>query len=190
MKDRDNNKDIKEEIEKKELAEGFKEVKEKSNVINLEALLKKKEEEYNQLWDKYLRTIADFENTKKRLEQQKQEAIRFANEELIKELLNILDDLERTVFVGQSNKQNFEIFLKGVEMILTHLYELLKRYGVKPIQAQGKIFDPYYHEAVFFVENNDLEDNTIVEELQKGYILNDKVIRTSKVKISKKSSTF
>jgi len=182
MKNQNNKENKKEELERNELKEEIK-------TQSLEELLKKKEEEYNQLWDKYLRAAADFENTRKRLEQQKQEAIKFANEELIRELLNILDDLERTVLVAQSNKQNFEVFLKGVEMILAHLYELLKRYGVKPIQAQGKIFDPYYHEAVLFVENNDLEDNTIVEELQKGYILNDKVIRTSKVKISKKSST-
>ena len=72
-------------------------------------------------------------------------------------------------------------------MILVHLYEMLKENGVKPIEAEGKIFDPHVHEALMQVENKDLPEHTIVEELQKGYLLNDRVIRTTKVKVSKKS---
>jgi molecular chaperone GrpE len=72
-----------------------------------------------------------------------------------------------------------------VEMILAHLYEMLKEYGVKPIEAQGMVFDPNFHEALMQVENKELPEHTVVEEMQKGYILNDKVIRTAKVKVSK-----
>jgi len=136
--------------------------------------------------DKLLRMQADFENTRKRLEKEKQDFVKFANEGIILELLNILDDLERTVELAEVHQQDIPSFLKGVEMILAHLYEMLKEYGVKPIEAQGKIFDPHLHEALMQVENKNLDEHTIVEELQKGYMLNDRVIRTSKVKVSKK----
>ena len=135
---------------------------------------------------KILRLQADFENTRKRIEREKQDFVKFANEGIILELLNILDDLERTVSLAETHKDNPEVFLKGVEMILAHLYEMLKEYGVKPIEAEGKIFDPHCHEALMQVENKDLPEHTIVEELQKGYKLNDRVIRTAKVKVSKK----
>lgn len=135
--------------------------------------------------DKILRLQADFENTRKRIEREKQDFVKFANEGIILELLNILDDLERTVSLAETHKENPEAFLKGVEMILAHLYEMLKEYGVKPIEAEGKIFDPHTHEALMQVEDKDLPEHTIVEELQKGYKLNDRVIRTAKVKVSK-----
>jgi molecular chaperone GrpE len=136
--------------------------------------------------DKILRLQADFENTRKRIEREKQDFVKFANEGIILELLNILDDLERTVNLAETHKENPEVFLKGVEMILAHLYEMLKEYGVKPIEATGKIFDPHCHEALMQIANKDLPEHTIVEELQKGYKLNDRVIRTAKVKVSKK----
>ena len=134
-----------------------------------------------------LRLQAEFDNAKKRLEKEKQDFVKFANEGIILELLNILDDLERTVDLAQSKHQDLSAFLKGVEMILAHLYEMLKEYGVKPIEAQGKLFDPHYHEALMQAENKDVPEHTILEELQKGYLLNDRVIRTAKVKVSKKT---
>lgn len=150
--------------------------------------LKEDANKANEYWDKLLRLQADFENTRKRLEKDKQEFCKFANEGLITELLNILDDLERTLELAQSKHQDLSAFLKGVEMILAHLYEMLKDYGVKPIEAEGKLFDPHYHEALMQVENKELPEHTIVEELQKGYLLNDRVIRTTKVKVSKQKT--
>jgi len=136
--------------------------------------------------DKMLRLRADFENTHKRLEREKQDFVKFANEGIILELLNILDDLERTLDLAQKHQQDLPAFLKGVGMILAHLYEMLKEYGVRPIEAEGKLFDPHFHEALMQVENKELPEHTIVEELQKGYWMNDRVIRTTKVKVSKK----
>ncbi|MCM8795226.1 MAG: nucleotide exchange factor GrpE [Candidatus Omnitrophica bacterium] len=138
-------------------------------------------------WDRLLRLQAEFENTRKRLEKEKQDFIRFANEGIIMELLNILDDLERAVELAQSGHQDLPAFLKGIEMILAHLYEMLKEYGVRPIETKGKIFDPHLHEALMQVEDNAKPENTIIEELQKGYLLNDRVIRTAKVKVSKRT---
>lgn len=137
-------------------------------------------------WDRILRLQADSENARKRLEREKQDFVKFANEEIISELLNILDDLERVVELAQSKHQDLPAFLKGVEMILAHIYEMLKEHGVKPIEAAGKPFDPHYHEALMQAEDSDAPEHTVVEELQKGYTLNDRVIRTAKVKVAKK----
>lgn len=136
--------------------------------------------------DKMLRNQADLDNTRKRLEREKQDFIKFANEGLISDLLNVLDDLERTVDLAESHGEDLAAFLKGVEMILAHLYEMLKVHGVKPIEAEGKIFDPNFHEALMQVENKDLPEHTVVEELQKGYLIHGRVLRTAKVKVSKK----
>ncbi len=137
-------------------------------------------------WDKMLRNQADLENTRKRLDREKQEFVKFANEGLIFDLLNVLDDLERTVDLAESSKEDLSGFLKGIEMILAHLYEMLKNHGVKPIEAEGKIFDPNFHEALMQVENKELPEHTIIEVLQKGYLIHGRVLRTAKVKVTKK----
>jgi len=149
--------------------------------------LKEEADRAKEYWDRILRLQADFENTRKRLEKDKQDFVKFANEGIIVELLNILDDLERTVELAQEKHQDLAAFLKGVEMILAHLYGMLKDNGVKPIEAEGKAFDPHLHEALMQVEDKEKPEHTVVEELQKGYLLNDRVIRTAKVKVSKKS---
>jgi molecular chaperone GrpE len=150
--------------------------------------LKEEADKAKEHWDKLLRLQADFENSRKRLEREKQDFVKFANEGLILELLNILDDLERAVELAESKHQDLPVFLKGVEMIMSHLYELLKEFGVRPIEAKGKLFDPHYHEALMQVADKDKPENMVIEELQKGYTLNERVIRTAKVKVSKKST--
>ena len=175
--------------EEKKQTENQKE-KQEEKIITLKESeyleLKEEAEKAKEYWDKILRLQADFDNMRKRLEREKQDFIKFANEGIILELLNVLDDLERTVGLAESQHQDLSSFLKGVEMILAHLYEMLKEYGVKPIEAEGKIFDPHLHEAMMQVENKEIPEHTVVEEMQKGYMLNDRVIRTSKVKVSKK----
>jgi len=175
--------------EEKKQTENQKE-KQEEKIITLKESeylkLKEEAEKAKEYWDKILRLQADFDNSRKRLEKEKQDFIKFANEGIILELLNVLDDLERTVGLAESQHQDLSSFLKGVEMILAHLYEMLKEYGVKPIEAEGKIFDPHLHEAMMQVENKEIPEHTVVEEMQKGYMLNDRVIRTSKVKVSKK----
>ncbi len=150
--------------------------------------LKEDAEKAKEYWDRLLRLQADFENTRKRLERDNQDFVKFANEGVIFELLNILDDLERAVDLAQTKHQDLSAFLKGVEMILAHLYEMLKKHGVKPVSAQGKLFDPNLHEALMQEESDALPEHTIVEELQKGYLLNDRVLRTAKVKVSKRKA--
>lgn len=137
-------------------------------------------------WDRCLRQQADFDNIRKRLERDKQEFQKFAKEDVIVDLLSILDDLERSVEAAEKHQENAEAFLKGVEMILGHLHDLLKKHGVAPIDAQGKKFDPLVHEALVQTETPDHEDGAVLEEMQKGYRLNDRVIRTAKVRVAKK----
>jgi molecular chaperone GrpE len=148
--------------------------------------LKEEAQKAKEYWDKILRLQADFENTRKRWERDRIESSNYANEELIIGLLDIVDDLERSLELSQEKHEDFTAFLKGVEMVLSHLHYLLKKNGVAPVEAKGKKFDPNVHEALLQVEREDLPDNTNVEELQKGYMLNNRVIRTAKVQVSKK----
>ena len=150
------------------------------------AKLKQEAEKAAEYWERILRLQAEFDNTRKRLERERQEFIKYANEGIIFELLNIMDDLERSVELAQGKHEDFSAFLKGIEMILAHLYELLKERGLSAIESKGNVFDPNYHEALMQIDS-ELPENTVVEELQKGYTLNGRVIRTSKVKVSKKS---
>jgi len=184
-----NQKQNHEENKKEPIAEKKEEEKGKTVSLKEEEYLKLKEEaeKAKEYWDRLLRFQADFENTRKRLEKEKQDFVKFANEGIILELLNVLDDLERTVALAESKHQDLPAFLKGVEMILAHLYEMLKEYGLKPIEAEGKLFDPHLHEALMQAEDKDKPEHTIVEELQKGYLLSDRVIRTAKVKVSKRT---
>jgi molecular chaperone GrpE len=137
-------------------------------------------------WDKLVRFQADFENARKRWERDRSEFSRFANEDVLCDILTIVDELERSVELSQEKHEDHFAFLKGVSMILAHLHDLLKKNGVVCISAKGKNFDPNYHEALMQVEKDELPENTVVEEMQKGYTLNDKVIRTAKVQVSKK----
>lgn len=142
-----------------------------------------KSQEY---WDRLLRQQADFDNMRKRLDRDKEEFRKFAKEDIVVDLLMILDDLERSVEAAEKNQENAEAFLKGIEMILAHLYDLLKKHGVTSVDAKGKKFDPLVHEALMQTETHDHEDGAVLEEMQKGYRLNDRVIRTAKVRVAKK----
>ncbi|MBM3248883.1 MAG: nucleotide exchange factor GrpE [Candidatus Omnitrophica bacterium] len=137
-------------------------------------------------WERILRLQAEFDNAKKRMEKEKFEFTKFANEDIILELLGVLDDLERSIEAAQTKHEDPMAFLKGIEMILAHLYEMLKKNGVKPIEAEGKKFDPHLHEALLQEESEKFDDGIITEEFQKGYTLEDRVIRTSKVKVATK----
>lgn len=194
MENKKNNTSMNQQNNKKEegiVEEIKKEAKKDENIVSLpEAeylLLKAEAENAKDFKDKMLRMQADFENIRKRMDKEKQDFIKFANEGILVELLNILDDLERAVDLTESKHQDLSAFLKGIEMILAHLHDMLKQHGVAHIDAEGKVFDPNFHEALMQVEDKDKPEHTIVEELQKGYLLNDRVLRTSKVKVSKKT---
>src|SRR3989338_1193918 len=133
--------------------------------------------------DKYLRIVAEFDNARKRFERDRAEFVKYANEGLIAEFLSILDNLQRAVDAAKTNHQNYSAFLKGVEIVMSHIDDLLKKNNVKPIEAIGKPFDPHAHEILAMEETDEKNDGIVLDELQKGYYLGDKVVRTAKVKV-------
>lgn len=158
-----------------------------------EKMIKIKESEHAQLIEeagrnkeRYIRLYAEFENARKRMDREKLEFIRYANEELIVEFLNILDNLERSIESAKTKHEDYDAFVKGIELVMTHIYDMLKKNGVTPIEVQGKVFDPNRHEILMQEESEDLDEGTVIEEFQKGYCLGEKVVRTAKVKVAKK----
>jgi len=142
---------------------------------------RKKSEEYL-VRLKYLQ--ADFENYQKRVKKEIDEAVRVEVEKLILKFLNVLDNLELALKVGKESSDK-DALIKGVEITLKGLEEVLKEEGLTRIEAEGKPFNPAFHEAVENIQTDNLPENFVVEELRKGYILRGKVIRPSMVKVSK-----
>ena len=136
-----------------------------------------KQEDYKELAQ---RIQADFQNYKRRADKEKNAFVKFANKELIKKILPVFEHLA----LALENKQNVEEFVKGVEMIYTQLFEVLREQGLEPVMAVGQMFDPNKHEALLQVESDE-PAGSVVEELQKGYKLGDAVLRHTKVKVSK-----
>jgi len=138
-----------------------------------------KEQKIEELTETLQRLQAEFENYKKYIEKSKAEFLKYAHADIIEKLLPVLDSFE----LALKNTSDKEKLIKGIELIYTQLYSLLEREGLKKIEANGK-FDPHLHE-VLLKEESDKEEDLILEELQKGYMLGEKVLRHSKVKVSK-----
>lgn len=136
-------------------------------------------------FDKLLRSQAEFENFKKRTTRERQEFLKLANEGLIYELISILDNFERA-FESANKMKDFKSLHQGVEMILKQIHQLLEKNGVKKIECVGKAFDPVHQEAIAHIETDKYSENTVVEEVQKGYLLEDRLIRPAVVKVSKR----
>ena len=143
--------------------------------------------ELQEINDKYVRLYAEFENYKKRINKDKEELVRYGNESLIFELLPVIDNLEMAL-KHSSHDLNAGI-MHGVEITLKELQRVLEKFGLIPIDASGKPFDPTVHHAMTQVERDNVEETTVVEEFRKGYMLQDKVLRPSLVAVSKKPST-
>jgi molecular chaperone GrpE len=141
-------------------------------------------EKVNEWEDKFLRLAADYDNYKKRSVRDFGELIQNANEELIGQLIPVVDNFERALAAAQSS-DDFSSFHQGVELIYQQLRNLLEKQGVKEIQALNEPFDPNVHEAVMVIESEDAPPETVVELVEKGYMLYDKVLRPSKVAVSK-----
>ena len=151
-----------------------------SELEALKAKVTELEESVEFFKDQLLRKAADFENFKKRTENDYVNFTRFANEDVITELLPILDDLTRSLKAGRERRE-FGPFYKGIELIHSKLMKTLEALGLKPIEAVGQQFNVDYHEALMQMLKENVPPHTIIEEVQKGYLLHDKVIRHSKV---------
>ena len=152
-----------------------------------EALIAKAQE-VEHLQDRLVRLQAEFENYKKRMAREKAEFLKFATEGLLLELLPVLDNLERAITSARAETTSHEAVVEGIDMIVRLFRATLEKAGVKSMDAVGKPFDPNLHQAVAQVESPGGPDNVVVEEIQKGYLLEGRVLRAAMVKVSRASS--
>ena len=137
-----------------------------------------------QYLDNLLRLKAEFENYKKRSFKERDEYIQYSNADIFIQLLPIIEHFERGL-EGSKNVTKPDELIRGMQMIFKELEGLLKKNGITQIESKGKKFDPHLHEAVGYVETKDVHEDVIVDELQKGYKIHDKVLRHAKVRIAK-----
>jgi len=146
--------------------------------------LEKAQAEAAQYYDRWMRLAAEFDNYKRRSARQFAELVQSANERLVTQLLPVLDNFERALN-HEGDDETLESFRKGVEMIFGQLHDVLKAEGLKSFDSVGKPFDPNIHDAIMQMESEEHESGTVMEEVQKGYTLGDKVLRHTKVVVSK-----
>ncbi len=170
--------DILDEMRRMQEKEAEQEEKKKEKSANKEEQ-KKKTDEYREMLQ---RLQADFENYKKRIEREKTEQQKYSCAHLIAKLLPVLDSFEMAI--KNKNTSEHERFAKGMELVYAQLHSLLKEEGLERIDALGERFDPYRHEAL--MQEDSEKENIVLEEFQKGYLLKDKVLRHSRVKIGRK----
>jgi molecular chaperone GrpE len=164
-----------------------KKKKKKEDIIEeLEKSLAEKESEIEACKERLLYQQADFENFKKLKAREKQEVLRFGNETLVKELLPVIDNLERAIeHAGKSEEA--KTITEGVALTLNGFMKALEKFGVARVEAMGQKFDPNVHEALYQEEREDVEPDVIVAELQKGYVMDGRLLRPSMVSVAKKA---
>ena len=145
------------------------------------------QEELQIYQDKYIRLAAEFENYKRRAQRDQSDAIRYANESLLKNLLSTLDNLERAIQCGKDAGASGSL-LEGVELTHKQFLETIEKLGVRQVSSAGSLFDPNMHQAVAQVESETVAPNTVVEEFQKGYFLHDRILRPAMVTVAKEKS--
>ncbi len=140
-------------------------------------------DEINKWKTDYYKVFADMENTRKRLNKEHENQVKFAMQSFIEELLPVIDNFERSLNV-ETNSEEAQNYLKGMQMIHDQLMNILGKNGVEVIEAKGKPFDPNYHQAVMTEHDDTQEENIVLEELQRGYMLKGRVIRATLVKVN------
>lgn len=156
-------------------------------LANLKAEYEAYKAEAEEQHDQMLRTMAEFDNSRKRAEREKEESLKYALESFVKELIPTVDSIERAI-QSTTESEDFGALAEGVEMIYKGILSTLEKRGVIPIDAVNEPFDPMQHEAVMHVESEDVPENHVIEEWQKGYLLHNRVIRPSMVSVSKGTS--
>lgn len=170
---------IKVETAETEINSNYGELKE------LEEALEVKEKEAKENYDRYLRAVAELDNFRKRAARDKADTIKYAKEDLIKDILPFLDSLDRAL--EHKDSTDAQAFKDGIALIQDQLLCCLKKHGVERIESVGAVFDPNFHEALMRVDSADHQDNQVVSEMGKGYLLNGRLIRPSRVCVCKKT---
>jgi molecular chaperone GrpE len=161
--------------------------KKEEQLKELSKLLEEKSCEAQENYQRFLRTCAELENFKKRAEREKADAIKFSNEGLLKELISILDNLERAVNHSDET-HNTESLKEGVKLTMDELLKTLNKFGLEQVSAVGDKFDPNKHEAISVIESSEHEDGTVIKEFQKAYFLKERLLRPAMVSVSKPHS--
>ena len=146
------------------------------------------EKEAHENYDRFLRVSAEFENHKKRTAREMAEFRKYANETFVKEMLPVVDNLQRAIASAKEKGAKNGGLVEGVQLTLKDMLKVFDKFRVKPIEALGEIFDPAYHQAVQQEETENHTDNTIIRELQTGYTIHDRLLRPSMVIVAKSSS--
>ena len=154
----------------------------------IQKTLEAKTQEVQSLQDKYLRLAAEFENYKRLALRDQREHVRFGNEGLLKELLPMIDNLERAICSSRQTP-NGDALLQGIELTLKQALEILEQFGVRQMTTVGEPFDPACHQAVARVESDKVPADSVVEEYQRGYYLHDRVLRAAMVSVATASSS-
>lgn len=180
-----------EPVEQDDAAEGHQETEETplENMKKGELLEKARDlkETADKNYDFYMRSLAEIENLKKRFQKDKSDLIKYSNESLIKQLLAVIDNLEKAVSACE-DENSLGSVKEGVELTLKGLLDSLEKAGLEQVEAEGKPFDPNFHAAILEQDDNTADPGTVIQELQKGYILNERLIRPAMVIVSKNSS--
>ena len=155
--------------------------------VELKRSLEAKDAECRNAHDKYLRLAAEFDNYKRLSQRDQRDQIKFGNEQLLKELLPVVDNLERAIKSAKDNGSN-DALIQGVELTLKQLAGILTKFGVTPVESVGRPFDPTTQQAVAQVESDMVPEHNVVEEFQKGYLLHDRILRAAMVSVSKGGS--
>jgi len=157
----------------------------KHTILEKEQIIEEKEKQKLEYLDKYKRSLAEMENLRKRTMLEKQDSLKYANFNIISDLLVILDDFQRAIENGKNGITDINNYIQGIEMIEKHFIDLLfKKYGVKKYGEKGEDFNPNIHQAMM-MEEGDFEKETVIELFRNGYMLHDRVIRPAQVKIGK-----
>lgn len=151
----------------------------------METKIKSLEKEAKETYDRFLRVSAEFENYKKRSAREMSEFKKFANESLIKELLLVVDNMERAINSSKDEGSSNNSLIEGLDMTLKELLKIFEKFSVKQVESLGKPFDPNFHQAVMQQENDEHPHNTVINELQKGYTINKRLLRPATVVVSK-----
>lgn len=158
--------------------------KRESKTARLEEELKAAKAEAEDYRERYLRALADLDNFRKRMIRDKQEYVEYANANLIRALLGVLDNFERALGSAETVSE-IGPFHEGVKMIYDELKKILEKEGLQSVSALGEEFDPQKHEAVVALDSDEHPPNTVVDELEKGYVFKDRIMRPTKVAVSK-----
>jgi molecular chaperone GrpE len=152
-------------------------------IRQLEAELAAKEAEAAANWDKFVRERADLENYRRRTQKEKEELLKYGNESLLQDILPVVDSMERAL--GHADSESLSAVIEGIRMTHGMLVGTLKKFGVVAVEAErGTAFDPAYHQAMCQVEVAELPPNTVVEVFQRGYLLNERLLRPAMVSVA------